>query len=272
MEKQMNEIILEHNDFKENLTGQTSEHFHRTLIQQINQWEQQSMGKIRQVADDLRKQLSNTVRSQTDQLKEQLKKLTQDLYQARHDGEFFENDVKQWFEQLEQLQQTFIDQQRLQIYHDQSALPFISKILLRDESSSINDLPIDRLEDYSMDEESNLHSVGEHELRFKIEDYRPDCSIRFGIVSSCKFPDQNSTFYGWGEANLVYLAGIPVDNFNSYISDYQAEDHVLLTMDCNRERITLTNERTRRTHRLDVDLRRCPFPWQPHIRFFTNAE
>ena len=268
----MNEIILEHNEFKENLIGHTSEHFHRTLVQQINHWEQQSVGKVRQVADDLRKQLSNTVRTQTDHLKEQLSKLTQDLHQARIHGEFFENDVKQWFEQLEHLQHTFIDQQRVQIYQDPNAVPFISKISLRDESTTLIETYDDRLADYSMDEETHLHSTGEHQLRFKIEDYRPDCSIRFGIVSGTKLTEQNSTFYGWGENNFVYLAGVSIENFDAYISDYQADDHVLLIMDCDRERITLTNERTRRTHRLDVDLHKCPFPWQPHIRFFLNSE
>ncbi|CAF0860599.1 unnamed protein product [Rotaria sordida] len=285
LEKQMNDIILIHNQLKQAITGQTTEQFHQSLIQQIERWEQQSIDKIRRLADDTRQQLSSIVQDRTENIKEKIAQLTPQLNKARHDGEFFESDIKEWSEKLNKFQQLLTKQQRIKIHHDKNSTPFISKISLHDLS---NDNPVqainetqyetnhddsieDEYEDYSNLKEKGEYSSGEHSIRFKIDQYEPNSAILFGIVSKNIFhgtnPYENPTLYGWTGDNVVYRGGDPQLNYRGYKSDIQTGDIFMFTMDCDRELISLTNERTRRKYDLEVDTAKCPFPWQPNVRF-----
>jgi hypothetical protein len=289
LEKQMHDLTQTHNQLKQAITGQTTEQFRHSLMQQIDQWEQQSIDKVHQVASDIRQQLIITVRDRVDNLKEKLVQLTQQLNKARRDGEFFENDIKDWTEKLDKFQQIFDEQQRIQIYQDKNTTPFISRISLNDDTSNhiftppINDIQYDNnrensirhhYEDYIGLKEKGEYSKGEHLLRFKIEQYEPNNAILFGIISKIASKDsdvyENPTFFGWAHNNLVYLGGVSEQNYNGYKTDIKTNDVFLLTMNCDRETISLTNERTRRTYDLDVDITKCPFPWILNVRFLAH--
>ncbi|CAF3986199.1 unnamed protein product [Rotaria sp. Silwood2] len=286
----MNEIILIHNQLKQAITGQTTEQFHQSLLQQIERWEQQSIDKIRRLADDTRQQLSSIVQDRTESIKEKIAQLTQQLNKARHDGEFFESDIKEWSEKLNKFQQLLNKQQKIKIHHDKDLTPFISKISLQNLSNDNLVQPInqthyetnhddniqDQYEDYSYLKEKGEYSSGEHSIRFKIDQYEPNSSILFGITSKNAFegtnPYENPTLYGWTGDNVVYQAGDPQPNYHGYKSNIQTGDIFLFTMNCDREMISLTNERTRRKYDLEVDTMKCPFPWLPNVRFFINPE
>ena len=282
LEKQMNQIILTHNQLKTDVVGQTTEQFCHLFLQQIKRWEQQSIDKVRQVADDTRQQVLTTVRYRTDNLKEKIAQLTQQLNKARQDGDYYENDIRDWSEQLQKLQQIFIDQQKIQIYQDRTPIPFISKISLTESpngnySQSIyHASPYQHDEIYSNTRDNGEYSSGEHTLRFKIEQYGPNCSILLGIISKIGSEDinpyENPTFYGWAERNLVYRGGDIQANYHGYRTDIQTDDIFTLNIDCARETISLTNERAGRTYVLDVDITKCPFPWLPNVRFLAKPE
>ncbi|CAF0927469.1 unnamed protein product [Rotaria sp. Silwood1] len=291
LEKQMNEIILIHNQLKQAVTGQTTEQFHQSLLQQIERWEQQSIEKIHRLADDTRQQLSTIVQDRTENIKEKIAQITQQLNKARYDGEFFESEIKEWSEKLNKFQQLLTKQQKVKIQHDKNSTPFISKISLHDLSTDNFVVPIneiqyetnydnnstdDQYEDYLYFKEKNEYSTGEHSIRFKIDQYELNSSILFGITSKNIFdgtnPYENSTLYGWTGNNIVYRAGNPQPNYHGYKSDIKTGDIFMLTMNCDREMISLTNERTGRKYDLEVDIIKCPFPWQPNVRFFNISE
>jgi len=289
LEKQMNQIVLTHNHLKTEVIAQTTEQFCHSFLRQIEQWEQQSIDKVRQVANDTRQQVLTTIQHRTDNLKEKIATLTQQLNKARKDGGYFEADLDSWTEKLQKLQQLFREQQKVQIYQETSTIPFISKISLIEGlddtftnpipnipyGSHYQDIKQDYCDDYLMTRDRSEYSSGSHSIRFKIEQYGPNSSFLLGIISKpssqSNNPYENPTFYGWGEKNRVYRGGDVQYNYHGYKTYIRTDDLFTLNMDCARETISLTNERTGRTNVLDVDITKCPFPWQPNVRFLSDS-
>jgi hypothetical protein len=276
LQKSMNEIVQNYDQFKRNIQGQNIEQYQQILIEQIDRWEQQSLEKIRQLADDTRQQLITIIRDQNENLKEKIEELNEQIDSARQDGGFYENDLQEWSERLNELQRNFIEQQTIKIDEEIGAIPFIPKISINVLSNDHEEASSSPYEDYSPLNEKDEYSSGKHLLRFKIDQYESNSSILLGItsktISNISNPYRNPTFYGWTEKNLVYLAGIPEENFNGYESDFQTNDTYVLTIDCNREMINLTNARTNRSFDLDIDLRKCPFPWELNVHLFNDSE
>jgi len=280
LQKSMNEILYNYDLFQRNIQRQTTEQYQYLLMKQIDQWEQQSIDKIRQLADNTRQELVTIIQDHNNNLKENLEELKQQIDIACQDGGFYENDLKEWTERLNELQKIFIEQQIIKFDEDINSIPFISKISINPISNKSvrNDQKIieNLYEDYSNRKEKDEYSSGKHLIKFKIEQYGSHSSILFGITSkiasNISNPYKNPTFYGWTEKNLVYLAGVPERNFNGYKSDFQNNDIYLLTIDCNQEMINLKNERTNHSFDLDIDLRKCPFPWQLNVHLFNDAE
>jgi hypothetical protein len=290
IEKQMDNIIHIHDQFKQAISGQATDEFHQSLTRQIERWEQESIRKIQQVANDTRQQLAIIVRDRTENIKEKVTQITLQIKQARIHGEFFENDIKEWSDKLKKFQQLLAKQQKIKINLDKNSIPFISKISLHDLSNDSLIQPItdtsyetnydddieDGCEDYSDVKEKTEYAAGEHSIRFQIEQYERNSSILFGITSKeasdITNPFDNPTLYGWTGENGVYRAGELHRNYRGYKSDIQTNDIFMLGINCDREMITLTNERTRQRYELAIDITKCPLPWQPSVRFFVNQE
>ena len=276
LQKSMNEILHHYDQFRRNLQGQSLEECREILMEQINRWEEQSIEKIRQLARETRQQLMTTIRDQNEHLKDKLGELKGQIDLARQDGGFYENDLKEWSQRLQQLQRCFIEQQTVQIDAEMGSIPFIPRISLRIFDNDRAELNSSPYEVYSPLKEKDAYSSGKHLLRFKIEEYQSHSSVVLGItsktVSNISNPYRNPTFYGWTEKNRVYLAGVPQENFHGYRSDFRSNDTYILTIDCNQEMINLTNTRTNRSYDLQIDLRKCPFPWELNVHLFNDGE
>lgn len=268
----MDEILHHHEQFRRNLQGQNLEQNQENLLEQINRWEEQSLEKIRRLAEETRQQLVRIVREQNVSLNEHLAQLKEQIDRARQDGGFYENDLKSWSNRLQQLQRNFTEQQTIQIDERTGASPFIPRIFLHDRVR-VNSSPY---EDYSPRKDKDVYSSGKHLVRFKIEDYQRNTSIILGIISrthaNISNPYRNPTFYGWTEKNLVYRAGVIEENFRGYMSDFRNNDALLLMIDCQQERINLTNTRTNHSYDLDVDVRKCPLPWELNVHLFNDTQ
>src|SRR5579871_3599164 len=96
LSKQLDELTLDHDQFRQNLTEQTKEPRQHPLMKQIDEWEQQSIKKIRDVANDVRKQVHNLIKQHITELAEDLTKIAQELRKAREDDDFYETDLQQW--------------------------------------------------------------------------------------------------------------------------------------------------------------------------------
>src|ERR1700722_12079261 len=87
LSKQMDEITLDHNLLKQTIAEQKIDSARHSLMKQIDEWETQSIDKIRRAAEDARKQLLNVVVEHTDNVTKALADLTQELKKARDDDD-----------------------------------------------------------------------------------------------------------------------------------------------------------------------------------------
>ncbi|CAF0781858.1 unnamed protein product [Adineta steineri] len=313
LQKSMNVIYHNYDSVKQNIKGQTTEQYQHSLMVQVNQWEQESIEKIRQYAQETRQELTITVRQRSDNLKEKLEQLKQELDKARQTGGFYENDLKEWTEKLNEIRRTFAGQQTININEASHSTPFISRFSFNATSNSSfqneyhsrtfqhqhqqqqqqqqQQLQQQLQQHYDYDQYKQInhshfddllpaqiqtsYSSGQHKFQYVIERYETNSSILFGIISeltsSDEDPYRNSSFYGWGSNDLVYLGGKEKLNYNKYRSDYQTGGQYELTIDCDEKKITLKNEHTSQSYELTIDLHKCPFPWQQHVRLWLRS-
>ncbi|CAF3008159.1 unnamed protein product [Rotaria sp. Silwood2] len=285
LEKQMNEIINNHNRLKQQISNEETDQYYKLLIEQIDQWEKESINKIYRTAKEIRQQLIIITREHQDNIKEKLTQLTQEITKARYDGNFFEDDLKQWTNIIQRLQNTFLEHENIQISSINNGNPFISKISLIDK---INDYMIPSINHFKYQTNHNQfenctnltlqgeYLSGDHLFRFKLDLYDSNSLVIMGIISKSRSqnenPYKNPTFYGWSTNNIVYLHGVTYSNFNNYQSDIEKNDAFQLVLDCDRKLIRLINERTLQTHELSIDITKCPFPWQPHVRILNDFQ
>lgn len=135
LSEQLSQTEDRYNQFKNAIEGRTSDSRRHPLIKQIDDWEKQSIEKIRQVADVVRSQVSSRIEPSTADLNSQLKRLTGQLSECRKEDDFSDKDVQLFNEELKQLEI------RLDALPDckleYRSTPFISKIHLVDESGSL---------------------------------------------------------------------------------------------------------------------------------------
>jgi len=279
--KQMDELTLNHDRFRQNLMEQTTEPRLDPLMKQIDEWEQQSIDRIHRVADDTRKQLQNTIKEHTTKLNQALTKIADELCKAREDDDFFETDLKQWMGKLDQLKKDLAHPPNIKIQQENNTvIPFIPKItrvaspketfgqLIGDIATEDGGQVIVKKQGdgFAAVRGNGEYVSGEHQFRFKIEEYHLGKWIFIGIISkdmdlqAASYKNQSS--YGWAGSNEVYLNSVHLSGFNGYKSDIEKNDIVELFVDCDQETIRLTNERTQNVYELRIETNKCPFPWQ----------
>jgi hypothetical protein len=287
LNKQMDELTLVHERFRQSLVKQTSEPNQHSLMKQIDEWEQQSINKIHLVAKNIRQQLQKIIGQHTTKLNEILAKIAHDLRKAREDGDFFETDVKEWTEKLNKLKKESTELPDVSLeYEDDTINPFISMISISVPTKevfrrSIGNIQIrdnkqlivkDSFDNYATARGSGEYSSSQHRFRFKIEETHANKWLFIGIISK-DVPIQAASYespssYGWAGINRVFINGVFQPGFDYYKSDVEKNDIVELLIDCDQQMIALTNERTHSTFELDVDLDDCPFPWQINLNLY----
>jgi hypothetical protein len=249
----------------------------------IDEWEQASVEKVHQAANDARKQLLDLVNKNTDEMKKSLEHITQQLKTARDDDHFFENDLKEWIKKLDALKKDLITPQTINIQYDTSTTSFISKILIGQTAGISDECFEQALGNILITNNSTVvihnqsgsyasvrgkceYSTGEHRLRFGIENLSPNKWIFLGVVSKSAPTSNTSTIiagtYGFAGKNNVWRDGSPIKELNGYKSDFEINDTIQLLINCDQGKIRLINERTQKTDHLDVDITKCPFPWK----------
>jgi hypothetical protein len=254
------------------------------LMKQIDEWEQQSINKIHRAADDARKQLRNTINEHTTKLTEALTNIADELRKGREDDNFFETDLKQWMDKLDQLKKDLAHPTNIKIrQEDNNVIPKIIEVFPANETfgRSIEGIQIEDNGKVIVKKQANRHAgirgsgeyvSGQYRFRFKIEEYSTNKLIFIGILSKgvamepISFKSQSS--YGWAGLNRVYRDGTHHDGFNGYKSDIEKNDIVELLVDCDQRMIRLTNERTQSVYELQIDTNKCPFPWQLNFNLY----
>jgi hypothetical protein len=70
-------------------------------------WEQESILKIQQTANDIRQELKRVYTKHTLEISESFIEINQQLNKARIENNFIETDIKSWLEKLNQLKKRF---------------------------------------------------------------------------------------------------------------------------------------------------------------------
>lgn len=129
LSKQLDDIEVSRDLFRQTLIDQTTDSHKHGLIEQINDWEHDSIKKIQQVAKEAKQKLLKHTTEHIKQMEVDLNKLTDELRQSREENDFYETDIRHWNEELTRLAKE---------------LPKPSNIILRRNSTSlINDISVD---------------------------------------------------------------------------------------------------------------------------------
>jgi len=274
---QIEEITLEHDRFRQTLNEQMQKLELHPLMKQIADWEQQSIEKIHQSAHNARQQLHQTIGKQSTELTEKLNKIAVELRKAQEDDDFFETDLKQWIERLNELKNNLTQPANIKIQqNNDNTIVIVSLNELF--GQSFNGIEIIDNGQAIIRRNSNGHleargrgeySSGQHRFRFQIEVYNSSKWIFIGIISKDTSMQSNSygssSSYGWAGGSQVYLGGVQQGGYKNFKDDIEQNDIMELFCDCDKRIIRLTNERTKSVHELPIDINKCPFPWQIHV-------
>jgi chromosome segregation ATPase len=117
------------------LIQQITEPHKHPLMQQVDQWEQETINKVKKIAEETRKRLLNYTNRHTSTIKLELDSLTDRLKQSRQEIDFMETNLNEWNQQLIRLEEELNKPSDVKIGYDST--PFITKIYV-DISGKLN--------------------------------------------------------------------------------------------------------------------------------------
>ncbi|CAF1215508.1 unnamed protein product [Adineta steineri] len=275
--QQLSKLIIEHDQLQE---SNESCHYSSTGI--IDKWEHESVAKIHQIADDIRKELKSKSEKHKNQFSKQWEELSEEFKKIHNSNVCLEIDFRQLSNKFNKLK-SYLEAP--------PTIRFQDNILIS--KPNICTMPDDIFEMFAGDLEikdngqvikhgstivhavvrgSGEYSSGEHRFQFKIESYNMNKWIFFGIISH-KVTMRSNTWaipscYGWGGQDSTILNLAMHAGLNGYSCDFELNDTIELILDCDHQQIRLTNLRTKRTHMMNINLLKCPFPWHFLLNIF----
>jgi hypothetical protein len=94
----------------------------------IDQWEQESIIKIQQTANEIRQEFKHVLSKNTNEMNEIFTQISQELNKARIENNFIENDIKLWLEKLYEFKKDFQTPKTIDMRQENQE--FINKITL----------------------------------------------------------------------------------------------------------------------------------------------
>ena len=288
LNQQMDVLTLDYDQLQEAVIECTTKPRDHSLVKQVDEWERKAIEHVQEMASDARRQILLTLEKQTIRMNEDLIQLKQQLCRARQDEDFFESDLKEWNNKLGILRKVLAVPITINIAQPEkrplAILPITFGICTPSGffERSTGDI---RIEDNG---QLILHGMtssqaavrgrdelgwSQHLFRFKIESLTNIEWILFGVISK-DAPVQEESYltassYGWGGKNQVYINGVENSTHNGYKTDMKMNDTMSLLIDCRQQTLRLTNERTRSTYTLEIDITKCPFPWQLNLNLYN---
>jgi len=128
LNKQLDEIENNRDTFKQLFNQYIQQTNNNTLIQQINQWEQNSIKKIQQIGEEARQVAVKNTNEYIHQIEIKLNKLTEELRESREEEDFNETNLRQYQEELNRLTKELSKLSNISIREDSKS--FINKIAL----------------------------------------------------------------------------------------------------------------------------------------------
>ncbi|CAF1305465.1 unnamed protein product [Didymodactylos carnosus] len=276
-----------HDQLEQTLNQTTEAPRSHPLFKLINEWENESMQKIRQAAGEARKQLMAILTSSnSSNISTDLHKVALELKQGREEEDgFYEGDLFSWKCKLNELKQRLETPHFITVDEDDTT-KFINKIrVLRHENDTFDQvLGPARIEEqgevvvhilsrgHAEVRGKQEYTSGTHRITLKIEDSDAGSWIFFGLISKAT-PMQNNSFesassFGWvavAWSNHVYIAGTNTPGHGGYLSDCQKNDMIDLEFDCENHLLRMKDIRSSKQYTLQIDITKCPFPWLLHV-------
>jgi len=126
LSKQLDEIELNRDVFRQTLTEQTTDFKIHLLIKEIDKWEEDSIKQIQQTAKECRQLVLQHTTEHIDPIEIDLAKLTDDLRHIRQENDFNEIDLREFKQKLTQLEEKL--NKPLNISIQQGSASLINKI------------------------------------------------------------------------------------------------------------------------------------------------
>jgi hypothetical protein len=124
--KQLEKIEVIHDLVHQTLIQQTKDPRQHPLVKIIDQWEKDSVLKVRQTAEETRSELLKSTSQYTSQVKQKFQQLTIQLKHGRDKNDFSEIDLQQWTQKLEELKKELLSPVNIAIEGDPT--PLITKL------------------------------------------------------------------------------------------------------------------------------------------------
>lgn len=129
LHKQLDDIEVNRDLIRQTLNEQITEsQREHPLIQQINQWEKDSIQKIKQTANEARTLLFTYSKENANKIELKLNNLTDQLRQSREENAFVETNLNEWNKKLIQLKEELNTSENIQIKYD--TIPLITRIFV----------------------------------------------------------------------------------------------------------------------------------------------
>ncbi|CAF3469354.1 unnamed protein product [Rotaria sp. Silwood1] len=125
------------NEIKIKIEAQKIEPQNNELMKQIDIWEIESIEKIRQIANEIRYELSSYIIDFTLDLDLKMKQLTEELIQCRKENDFSDLEIQRFNEELKQLKDILNNSTDFIIEQDPTT--FINKIRLTNQATLLHD-------------------------------------------------------------------------------------------------------------------------------------
>jgi hypothetical protein len=155
LNEQLDHIENNHDQLRQKLFEQKENSKNRPLIQQIDQWEEQAMNKIKQTANQCRQRLNNYTNKCLIEIEKKLNDLAKQIKDTREENQFNEIDLNQLNERFTKLEEELDKPTNVLI--EQQSISFINQISLI--------IPFDKGKRF-------LHEMTLIELTRKISDLR----------------------------------------------------------------------------------------------------
>jgi hypothetical protein len=136
LNKQLDEIEMNRDIFRQLLIQQIEQPNNHILIQQINEWERNSIKIIQQTAEETRQVLLKNTNKYIPQVEIKLNKLTDQLRESRQEDDFNEINLRQFQEELNRLTKELTKPSNISIRED--SISFINKISVHISDNDLN--------------------------------------------------------------------------------------------------------------------------------------
>ncbi len=221
---------------------------------------------------------------------ETLKYLSQRLRKAREEDDYIENDLQLWTTKLEYLKKDLTTANSSLILREDPKASLITKIQLSSIKQQIfpNEIFLRSVGDIHIEDNGQLamhgsqkrsdaylcgkneYTKGKHKIRFIINKKDSEYTTTFGIASI----QSQLSVYGWSSDDQTVGGGYSQSQNLYNQRDMKGETtlQIEFLIDCDNNKISYINERTRCTKEMNVDLDLCPFPWQLYFYLYDTND